>query len=336
MTLAVVATLAASVALGASAAAPQRSFELGVVSNAAPARVARLIGRLGVPIVRVDFSIDRTPAQLAPVIAAFARHGVRVLPLAGFNARLPTAGEARNLATWARAFGPGGTFWQRRPDGDLAIQDIEFGNETNSVFQYGGCAFGCAAFVERAHAYALALKEAQVAIDGPLGNSQVGLLAIGDDAGTGSADWVNAIFDAVPDLAARIAGWTAHPYGPHPQRMLDALVKQTAARGAPASIPIYVTELGISSDNGKCLNDNYGWNPCMTYSQAASALKSTVLALRARYGERIRAIFVYQALDQQQPQFDSNREHYFGALTASGAAKGAYTAAVRALARTLR
>jgi hypothetical protein len=337
LTLAVAATVAAAIFLSASGATGPGSFQLGLVSNADYGSRAAKVARLGTRIVRVEFSIDATPARLAPTIAAFARQGVGVLLLAGFRARIPSAAEARNLATWARAFGPSGSFWQGRSHGALAVRAIEFGNETNQAYQYGGCGPGCSAFAERAHAYALALKEAQEAVDGPLGNPAVGLLAIGDDGGTGSPDWVNGMFDAVPDLAQRVAGWTAHPYGPraHWQPLLDRLVSQTRARGASASIPIYITELGIATDNGRCLSDNYGWNPCSTYGEAARSLSSTVSAIRARYGSRVRAIFVYQAFDQRPPQLERNREYYFGALTAEGAAKGAYTATIRTLIRAL-
>ena len=117
--------------------------------------------------------------------------------------------------------------------------------------------------------------------------------------------------------------------------MLDQLVSQTAARGAPASIPIFITEIGIASDNGSCLDSNLGWSHCMTYGQAASSLKLTLAAIRARYGARIRAIFVYQAFDQHLPRSDDGHEHYFGVLTANGGTKGAYTATIRSLLRSL-
>jgi hypothetical protein len=337
-TLAAAATLAVAIILSTSQTQSARSLQLGLVSNADYGTRAAKISRLGARIVRMEFSIDAKTTRLEPVIAAFARRGVSVLPLAGFRGRIPTSAEARNLAGWARAFGPSGTFWRHRKGGELPIRDIEFGNETNQAYQFGGCGPGCSAFPARAHAYALALKAAQEAIDAPEGNPGVGLLAIGDDGGTGSADWVNGMFAAVPDLASRIAGWTAHPYGPRPhwQPLLDQLISQTGARGAPASIPIFITELGIASDNGRCLGDNFGWNPCMSYVDAASSLQSTLAAIRARYRDRVRAVFLYQAFDQRPSQFEGNREYYFGALTANGAAKGAYTATVRSLLRTLR
>jgi hypothetical protein len=326
------------VALQRAPAAPPRGFRLGIVSNADARSLAGTIGRLGAPIVRVEFSIDSSPARLAPVIAAYARAGVRVLPLAGFYGRVPSPAEASNLATWAQAFGPGGSFWRRWAGSELAIEAIEFGNETNQAYQFAGCSYSCSAYAGRAHAYALALKAAQEAIDGPQGDPRVGLLAIGDDGGSGSAAWVDGMFEAVPDLARRIAGWTAHTYGPRSswQPLLDRLVRQTRARGAPATIPIYITELGFASDDGRCLSNNFGWNPCMTYGEAAASLQATLTEIRARYGERLRAIFLYQAVDQRLPRVDANREHYFGVLKANRAPKGAYTAAVRALLRSLR
>ncbi|HEY7961454.1 MAG TPA: hypothetical protein VID29_05980 [Solirubrobacteraceae bacterium] len=332
-TLLVLAALACAAIPAFSDPQPKPGFELGVVSNANALELAGTIGRLGAPVARVEFTIDSTPRQLAPVIAAFARHGVRVLAMAGFYGRIPTAAEARNLALWAHAFGPGGTFWRTHSGGQYALTDIEFGNETNQGYQFGGCTYGCAAYVPRAQAYALALKEAQEAIDGPQGDAQVGLLAIGDDGGTGSADWVDGMFAAVPDLAARIAGWTAHSYGPrsHWQPLLDRLVSQMRPHGDAAALPVYITELGIATDGGPCLTDNFGWNPCMSYSEAAQALTVTLGAIRARYGERIRAIFLYQAVDQRLPRVDREREHYFGVLAANRRPKGAYTAAVKSL-----
>lgn len=335
--LAVAAALAVSIYLTAFGASTPRSFELGVVSNADPTDVAAKIGRLGVPIARVEFPIGASPGRLAPVIAAFARRHIAVLPLAGFPGRMPTSAEARNLASWARAFGPSGTYWAHHPGGSLAIRDIEFGNETNQAYQYD-CGPGCSSFAERGHAYALAVKQAAEAIAAPQGNSQVGVLAIADNGGSGSAEWVNAMFDAVPDLANRVAGWTAHPYGPRGrwQTLLDQLVAETAARGAPLSVPIYITELGIASDNGRCLSDDFGWNPCMNYAETGVALSATVTAIRGRYGTRIKAIFVFQALDQRLPRVDGDREHYFGVLTAKGAPKGALTATFRSLLRSQR
>jgi len=109
------------------------------------------------------------------------------------------------------------------------------------------------------------------------------------------------------------------------------MIADTAAHGAPSTIPIYITEWGLSTDNGRCLTDNFGWNPCMTYQEAATVLGSTVSEMRARYGGRLRALYLFQARDQRASGESNNREYYFGALQSDRAPKGAYTTEVQAL-----
>jgi hypothetical protein len=278
----------------------------------------------------VEFWVGTPVADMRAAVAAHAANGTRVLLLAGFHASMPTQAEARNLATWAKEFGPGGAFWAGRTDGALAVREIEFGNETSYGYQYGDN-WDQPSYVARAKEYALRFRDAQEAI--AAANAGVGVLAQADDANTGSANWVNGMFDAVPDLASRVAGWTVHPYGPKTkwQPRIQRLITQTGARGASASIPIWITEWGLSSDNGRCLSDNYGWDPCMTYDTAASTLSSTATDMRATVGSRLRALLLFQGRDQRSSGVSTNREHYFGALHADMTDKGAYSTAVRSL-----
>jgi len=311
---------------------PVSGFELGMVGGRDTGAGPLAIHRLGARIARIEFSIDSSPEQLAPVIGAYAERGVRVLPLAGFIGRVPSAAEAAHLASWAAAFGSSGSFWRHRRERALAVREIEFGNETSYGDQFGGCGPSCRGYARRAGAYARAFTTAARAIAGPRGNTHVGLLAQADYGGQGD-EWVRGMFKAAPQLARRVAGWTVHAYGPRArwQPRLDALIHQTAAMGARAGIPIYVTELGLASDDGRCLSENYGWNPCMSYAQAGRTLRSTVAAIRARYGMRIRSILIYSLADLAPPGENSDRENYFGVLRADGGAKGAYTTAVRTL-----
>jgi hypothetical protein len=306
-------------------------FEAGAVSGADVLTDAKVTGRLGARVVRVEFAIGKPAAELRAAIDAHARNGTRVVPLAGFHARMPTVAEARNLGAWAREFGPGGTFWSGRSDGHLAVRQIEFGNETSYGYQYGDN-WDKPSYSERAREYALRFRDAHEAIRAA--NPGVGLLAQGEDANTGSMNWVNGMFNAVPDLASRVAGWTIHPYGPRTrwEPRIDRMIEQLGSRGVDrTSLPIWITEWGLSSDDGRCLSDNYYWNRCMTFAQAASALTTSVADMRARYGSRLRAFFVYQARDQYRPGYSTNREHYFGALRNDLSEKGPYSAAVRAL-----
>jgi hypothetical protein len=301
-------------------------FEMGVNAGTSTYEL-QFIHTIGARTARIYFSIDTPVAEMTPLVEAYARAGVKLLLTAGFYGRIPTPAEAQGLAAWAAAFGPGGSLWRSASlPASLAVTDIEFGNETSYSYQFGDNS--TAAIASRAQAYALRVKEAGEAVHAA--NAGVGLLAQADSGGVGPT-WVENMFAAVPDLAKRVAGWTVHAYGTSGQGRVDEAVSQTAAHGAPATIPLWITEWGVSSDNGRCLNDNYGLNPCMTYAEAATTLTSTLAALRARYGSRLSEFYLYHVRDHAPSGTSTNREEYFGALQSDGAAKGPYSTAVQAL-----
>lgn len=304
--------------------------EIGVVSGSAHLQETQATQKLGAGLVRVEFPIETRARELGPVVAAHAANGTRVLLLAGFHSSMPSAAQARNLATWAKAYGPGGSFWEGRSGGRLAIREIEFGNETSYGWQYGD-SWHLQSYRARARAYARRFSDAHDAIRAA--GARVGLLAQADDAGTSSSRWVEGMFSAVPDLADRVAGWTVHPYGPRSkwQRRLQRLVEQTAAQGAPSRIPVYVTEWGVASDNGTCLSDNYGWSRCMTYAAAARALRDSVAGMHSQLGGRLEAIFIHQARDLRPTRTSRGREPFFGALRENFREKGVLTRTVRQL-----
>jgi hypothetical protein len=305
-------------------------FEAGVVSGADVMGEVQVAQRLGAKLMRVEFGISQPSSALRPVIAAYAANGVRVVPLAGFHASMPTPEQARNLATWAKEFGPGGTFWAGRTDGALAIREIEFGNETSYGYQYGDN-WDSASYIARARTYALRLKDAQIAIQAV--NPNVGLLGQIDDANTGSQNWISGVFEAVPDIGSRVTGWSIHPYGQRAtwETRMDHVLAWAAARGAPATIPMWVTEWGLSTDNGRCLSDNYTWDKCMTYATAGTTLTNTVRDMRTKYGSRLHAVILYSGRDLRAQGVTTEREHYFGALRNDMTDKGAYSTAVRTL-----
>jgi len=302
-------------------------FEMGVVSGSDALYELPIIKQLGARTARVEVEIGSPASQMESTIAAFAQAGIRVLPLAIFDGEMPSPAEAQNLASWAARFGPGGTFWQGKsyPAG-TAVTDIEFGNETSYDYQYSDNS--PSGYATRARAYAERFAEAATAIR--TAAPGVGLLAQGD-FGNAGPEWVNQMFKAVPNLGQLVAGWTIHPYGPLWQSRIDNLITTTQADGAPSSIPIYITEWGMDTDNGRCLGENYGWNQCMTYSEAAGTLGSVVTNMRARYGSRLAAFYLYQANDLQPSGSSNDFEGYFGALQNNGSPKGAYTTEVESL-----
>ena len=300
-----------------------RPLETGILSTTWTSSHA-VIGRLGAKHTRVEFAVNTAPSAMRATIASLAAQGVRVLPLAGFPGRLPTEDEARNMRAWAAEFGPGGTFWANRSDGHLAIRDIEFGNETAYTYQYGDTQ-GSATYNQRARDYG---RLAMVAIDA-LAGTGVGLMAQADPNGI----WNAQMLGAVPDLGRRVSAWTVHPYGSYWKSSLEKLVASLAASGSPADTPIAITEWGLATDNGRCLDDNYKWNPCMTYDEAARVTRETLTGMRALLGSRLRTFIVYswQDLNWSWNGVTTDREKFFGVTNVDQQDKGAYTGAIRDL-----
>ena len=304
---------------------PPSGFRMGVTTGTAFSYELPFVSSVGARTARLIYNIGTTASSMASVIDAYARAGVRPLLVAHFYGRLPTVAEAQNVATWAKAYGPGGTFWAGKTyPANTAVNRIEFGHETSYSYQFSDNSLST--YAARAQTYALRFKDAQVAVKAA--NPNVGLLAIGDNAVNQTA-WVVNMFKAVPDLGARAAGWTIHPYGPNWKTRIDSTISSTKAAGAP-DLPIWVTEWGLSTDNGRCLSDNYGYGKCLTYAQAATTLHSALTGMRSTYGSRLGAFFLYQAHDQAATGTQTGREYYFGALQSRGQAKGAYTTEVKA------
>jgi Glycosyl hydrolase catalytic core len=301
------------------------TFQMGVVAGSALSYELSFLKSLGAHTARLQFGIGTSASNMASVIDAYARAGIRPLLMASFHGRLPTIGEAQNLGSWAAAYGPGGTFWQGKTyPANTAVTHIELGNETSYSYQFADNTL--ATYAIRAQTYALRARDAANAIRGA--NPRVGLVVQGDNAVNGTA-WVSNVMRAVPTLDDLIAGWTIHPYGPNWATRIDSTINSARTAGA-RDLPIWITEWGLSSDNGRCLSDNYGWNKCMTYSGAASTLHNVLVGMQSRYATRLGAFFLYQAHDQYATGTQTGREAYFGALQSKGLAKGAYTTEVKA------
>ncbi len=301
------------------------SFQMGVVAGSALSYELPFVQQLGAHTARMEFSAGTSASSMAATIDAYAKAGIRPLLLATFASNMPTSAEAQNVGTWAAAYGPGGSFWQGKSyPANTAVTDIEFGNETSYSYEFSNNT--ASAYAARAQSYALSAKTAATAI--AAANPKVGLLVQGDNAQQGTA-WVQNMFKAVPNLGSLVAGWTIHPYGPTWATRIDSTVSSTQAAGSPDK-PIFVTEWGISTDNGRSLDDNYGYDTSMTYSAAATTLHTALTGMEARYGSRLGGFFLYQAHDQYATGTQSGREAYFGALQSNKAPKGAYTTEVKA------
>ena len=316
---------------GSSGSADGQPAVLAVGVNCAKNRWAhlRMCSALGTKLARVEFDVASPASELGRFVRAFRAKGIKVQPLAGFHGRVPTAQEAQNLRNWALRFGAGGTFWQGRSDGHLAVTHIEFGNETSYSYQYGesGSWWSSSSYTTRARTYAQRVKEASLALQG----TGVGLLVQAEDGGSGSSSWVDNMVAAVPDLSRYVAGWTVHPYGPGGFAKIDRMLSHLQAKGLPSTIPFYITEWGVSTDNGRALSVNYGYAPNMTYPDAAATLRDTFARWRSSYGSRLAQVIIYQHADQQPSHRSSHGDHFFGLLKSTGGAKGELTATARDL-----
>jgi hypothetical protein len=301
------------------------TFQMGIVAGSAHSYELSFLKQLGVHTARIEFGVGTSASSLASDVDAYARAGIRPLLLATFGGRTPTTAEAQNLGSWAAAYGPGGTFWQGKSyPANTAVTDIEFGNETGYSYQFSDNSL--ATYASRAATYALRARDAANAVRAA--NARVGLLVQGDNAVNQTA-WMTNMLKAAPTLDDLVAGWTIHPYGPSWASRIDSTINSAKSAGA-RDLPIWITEWGLSTDNGRCLSDNYGFDKCMTYSSAASTLHSTLAGLQSRYGSRLGAFFLYQAHDQYASGTQTGREAYFGALQSNGSTKGAYTTEVKA------
>ena len=303
---------------------PSGGFQIGLVAGSAATYELPFLQAMGARTARLVWNIGTPATTLASAMDAYARAGVRPILLATFYGRNATSAEAASLATWAAAYGPGGTFWAGKnyPAG-TGVKEIEFGNETSYSYQFADNSLST--YAARAQTYAQRAKEAATAIKAA--NPNVGLLAIGDNAVNQTA-WVVNMFKAVPDLDDYVDGWTIHPYGPNWATRIDSTINSTRTAGS-RDLPVWVTEWGLSTDNGRCLSDNYGFDKCMTYDTAATTLHATIAGMQSRYGSRLGAFFLYQAHDQYASGTQTGREAYFGSEQSNGAPKGAYTTEVK-------
>jgi hypothetical protein len=303
----------------------QTGFIVGMASGPAPAWEDQQMPALRPRVIRFAVDINEPASGLASTVGTLASRGTEILPLAIFTGRIPSTSEAQNLATWAHAYGPGGTFWKGRSDGAFAMRHIEFGNETNQSYQFSGCGPGCSSYTSRAQSYAQRARDAISAINGGGGNPNVSLLVQGDGGG-GHSEWVDGMFSAVPNLNALVGGWTLHPYGPRSRYgpIFSNMISSLAKHG-DTSKPFFATEYGLSTDNGRCLSDNYQWPTCLTYAQGAADLHQGIADMHASYGTRLAEVMVYEQRDFSKSGSTADREGFFGAYQNNFAPKGAFT-----------
>ena len=140
---------------------------------------------------------------------------------------------------------------------------------------------------------------------------------------------MNGMFSAVPNLGSYVGGWVSHLYGPRWRSKLEDLISHSAAHGAPASIPIDVTEWGLSGENTICVTEDYDWNPCMNYQETGETLRRNVGEIRQMLGSRLGLFIFFQLRDQRNVGETGSPFYYFGVVQKNWEPKGYYTAAAK-------
>lgn len=292
-------------------APPPSALEIGI--NGTPDWLSMLtlgIDAVDARVVRLDTARMTTTTAKDNAVATARAGGARPEFVYVNRATAPATIRADALA-----YGPTAT-------STLPLLYVELGNEDSYSYK-GATATTATTYGDQVEAVANALI-----------GTGVKVIVQADDAKiNATTNWVANMYSTFPNMHnnAGVGGWVIHPYGPDYLTRINRLITQTTAQGAPASFPIFVTEFGLSTDNGNCLSDNYGWSTCMTYAQAGSTMRDVVNDVRAN-APAVTGWYIYHEIDAVLPGVNSDRESYFGVMKRDGTNKPGYTDMVAYLA----
>lgn len=198
---------------------------------------------------------------------------------------------------------------------------VEWGNETSLWGPNGG---NVTTLKATATKYALSVKAAAAALAG----TGARLLVQADGGLWAGSTWADSMYAAVPNLHDLVYAWTVHPYTLGRQvEQVQQLVDATGRHGCPPSKPIFVTEAGVASDDGRRLRPKetktladgtvvetvYGYSNRLSYELAADALTVMHRLLTSTFPQ-IEAFCVYCSIDLAGPGSTEDPEAFFGGL----------------------
>lgn len=273
---------------------PTSGQTVGLVANADHQRVIDVAARLGTVLIRQEFDLDTPVAEVAADVAYAKARGIETITQVGIRPGIPSPARSVQACAWPGKY-------------------LEFGNETG--FSYQGTQ-------NEGEAYGRAAQAVAQCAGGRL-------LVQADDGNTGSG-WTGAVLRGGPQLGSLVAGWTIHPYGPRSRWFprMERAINELGVAGV-RDPNMFVTEWGISSDDGRGLEDNYGFATNLSYTAAGELIRSNVTDMLVQFPQ-IKAFTYYQVTDQQGSG-SGQREHYFGATKNDGSDKPGLTDDVRFL-----
>jgi hypothetical protein len=225
-------------------------------------------------------------------------------------------------AAWVGAFvsryGPHGSFWTANPSlAAYAISTFELWNEP--YYSNGNAGnYNPAAYANLVKAAGTAAHKADPA-------AKV-LLAGETDTGQQVAgtwvNWIDALYQAVPDLNSYFDGVAVHPYGAdvtglsgtgdNQLRRVELIRADFVSHGA-SDKPLWITEIGWPT----CVNATN--QLCVTAAQQAANFTTMVGYLHTTWKSYVKAVFLYDLQDQGTNLAD--QEQNFGLYTYGGTAK---------------
>ncbi|MGA2924503.1 MAG: hypothetical protein ABSG43_00705 [Solirubrobacteraceae bacterium] len=251
-----------------------------------------------------------------------AQHGVHLLPLlvdtpswdgASWNT-IPSdpSAYASYVAAVVGRYGPHGSFWTQYPSlAGYAIQTFEIWNEPYYSNGNDGD-YDPAAYANLVKAAAIAGRAVA-----PTAHFLLAAENEGEQVGSTWVWWVDALYQAVPDLNKYFNGIAVHPYGddltnvtyPTPGqayngyeqvRRIETIRQEFVDHGA-ASKPLWITEIGWPT----CTS---GSDRCTTPAGQAANLSTVFNYVHTTWASYTQAIFVYSyddcGTDSSNPEDD--------------------------------
>jgi hypothetical protein len=276
---------------------------------------------LGAAVTRHEWQPEEpVDAQDALVLKAATEVHTRLHALLGGNELGDPEAFREFVVAFVKRYGLGGSFWREHPGIDesrYAITSFELGNEP----YLGGMS---------ASEYAAAVRPALEAVK-ELGVPARMILVSGVDADE-EADWVETLYEAIPDLNSLFFGFAIHPYtfgappaGESPgsaYRQIELLRRVMNSEGAEAK-PIWITEYGESTS--ECGSE------CVDEAGQAEYLEAVIGSAAEHPEWDVEMVMVFQLIDRGTDTGD--RELGFGILREDGAPKLSYPIVSAAAAR---
>ena len=297
----------------------------------------RLAQGTGVQAVREDISWAATEPQpnryrwanFDAVVRTATQAGLTLLPVlddpprwaAPTRESLPSSpgAYAAFVAAVVARYGRGGAFWRANPR--LPARPLvwyELWNEPYADSKPDPAVY--------AHLVQAAVTAGRAA--NPTARFLMEAATVYQTASGHRADWLAAMYAAVPDLGQYFDGLAVHPYGGNPAiytpngntdnqpGRVEEAHRELAAHGDGGK-PLWVTEIGWSTCTGA--------DDCVSEGQQAAYLRTFLKLARTTWRSYVRAVFVYDLRDLA-PNPPDDREAWFGLLRPNLSRKPAWQA----------